>query len=691
MKKKELWLSILALGAAFSIAGCTAVPQGGETMSQSMQTEAMQGTDASMAVSTQSNEAAMMEETPQSNFYKYINEEWLKETKIPEGESVVNNFSQLQLKTDSNIRDMIAKLQNDYDSLAEGSPQKKLVDLYNMAADFETRNRMKMEPIREYVEEIRNVSDMGGFRATSVKLFSRGVVSSFSYLIDKDVKNSSVNALYLDKPELGLSKKNFEGNDEHAIKQQEAFLKYLQEIFVWSGHKEEDAMQMAKEVYQLEKEMAKGMLPAEQASDQELLYNPRTWEELKEFAPSVPVFEAAQAIQLGSAAQVILSEPKALEAVNPLYTQENLKVLKAYMEYRLIHTNRHRLSKDLVEIAARFEAASTGAYSVPKDEELAYDLVSQNFQDLVSKLYTDNFFMPTAKADVIDMVNDVKSTYIDRIQNLDWMTEETKKQALKKLDTMSIKIAYPDKWVDYSDVEILSAKDGGNIVRNLEAILHKSQTLDRIKFENEPDRTGWSLPPHTVNAYYNPLGNEIVFPAAILQPPFYDPNASREENLGGIGAVIGHEVTHAFDNQGGKFDENGNLHNWWSEEDLEKFQKKVDQAAEIYSKLEVAPGYHVNGKISTGEIIADLGGMTVAISIAEKKGYDTKKVFESYAKVWREVNTKEYAISNIEDVHPPGMYRVNNIINQIDRFYEDYNIKEGDAMYVPPSERLRVW
>lgn len=194
-----------------------------------------------------------------------------------------------------------------------------------------------------------------------------------------------------------------------------------------------------------------------------------------------------------------------------------------------------------------------------------------------------------------------------------------------------------------------------------------------------------------VNAYYNPISNEIVFPAAILQPPFYDPKASREENLGGIGAVIGHEITHAFDKRGSQFDKDGNLVNWWTKEDLEKFQKKVDQAADIYSKLEVSPGYYVNGKISTGEIIADLGGLTIAVEIAKKNGLDTKKIFESYAKVWRALTTKEFAIANLEDEHPPGIYRVNNIVNQIDQFYEDFNVKEGDPMYVAPKDRLRVW
>ncbi len=686
MKNKKHLFSALALGCSLCLAACSAMPQTKTTdMSEAMQTQSTQAESMPME-GTQ-----LAKDTPQSNFYNYINAQWLNDTKIPEGESTINNFSQLQEKTDTDIRDMIAKLQADYSSLAEGSSEKKLVDLYNMAADFETRDRLGMEPIKEYVEEIRAISDMDAFRRVLSKLYAKGVVSSISFLIDKDVKNSSVNALYLNRPELGLSKKNFEGTDDFSLKQQEAFKKYLQEIFIWSGYSAKEAEHKADLVYHLEKQIAESTLPAEKANDQELLYNPKTWEELKTFAPAVPLWEAAEAVQLNSTEQLIVSEPLALEKINALYTDQNLEALKAQLEYRLIAANVQRLSKDLVEIGARFESASTGVYNVPSDDELAFNLVSEQFKDLVAKIYTDNYFMPSAKADVISMVNEIKSTYVDRIKSLDWMTDATKQQALKKLDTMTVKIAYPDKWEDYSDLNIVSNAEGGNLVSNLEALLHKTRMADKKKLENKPDKLEWGLPPHTVNAYYNPIGNEIVFPAAILQAPFYDPKASKEENLGGIGAVIGHEITHAFDKQGAQFDENGNLRNWWDAKDLEKFQAKVNQAADIYSKLEVVPGYYVNGAISTGEIIADLGGLTVAVSIAEKNGYDTKKVFESYAKVWRERNTREYAISNIEDEHPPGIYRVNNIVNQIDRFYEDFQVKEGDPMYVAPAERLRVW
>ena len=271
------------------------------------------------------------------------------------------------------------------------------------------------------------------------------------------------------------------------------------------------------------------------------------------------------------------------------------------------------------------------------------------------------------------------------------MSEETKMQALKKLDTMVVKIGYPDQWRDYSNYSIQPKEEGGSIVSAVEMIKTQELQEEVAQLKQPFDKSLFGMPAHMVNAYYSPGSNEIVFPAGILQAPLYDPKASPEENLGGIGAVIGHEISHAFDKSGSQFDEKGNLVNWWKPEDLEKFNKKVQQAADIYSKLEVAPGYYVNGEISTGEVMADLGGLTVAVDIAQKKGYDTKKVFESYGKVWREVTTQEFAIANISDEHPPAKYRVNNIVNQIDQFYKDFDVKEGDPMYVKPEDRLRVW
>ena len=388
---------------------------------------------------------------------------------------------------------------------------------------------------------------------------------------------------------------------------------------------------------------------------------------------------------------MVVTDPEGLKKVSELYQEKHLEALKALLQYRVIAHYSDYLSEDLIAAKAQYEGVANGAVDIPTTDVLAQSAVEENFSDMVGKVYVKNHFSEKSKADIQAMVQEIKQTYAERIKAVQWMSEETKMQALKKLDTMVVKIGYPDQWRDYSNYSIQPKEEGGSIVSAVEMIKTQELQEEVAQLKQPFDKSQFGMPAHMVNAYYSPGSNEIVFPAGILQAPFYDPNASPEENLGGIGAVIGHEISHAFDKSGSQFDEKGNLVNWWKPEDLEKFDKKVQQAADIYSKLEVAPGYYVNGEISTGEIMADLGGLTVAIDLAQKKGYDTKKVFESYGKVWREVTTQEFAIANISDEHPPAKYRVNNIVNQIDQFYKDFDVKEGDPMYVKPEERLRVW
>lgn len=629
--------------------------------------------------------------TPQTNFYEYINQEWLKKSKIPENEASLNNFTELITKTDKNLREMVANMVKESEKYQDGSAEKKLLDLYRMALDFETRNKLGAEPIKQSLEEIRSVKDIDEMRALMVKSYAKGLKTFVNFSVNEDVKNTNANALYLDTARPFLSKVNHENDNEYANAQKEAFKTCLKESFLFAGNSEEEAARKTDLVFDLDKKIAAAQVPAEMQDDEEARYNVKNWEEIKALAPNLPTTEIAKTYQMDVAKTAILPEPSVLTAVSELFQAENLEALKAHMEFTLIAANFSLLSEDLLAISTRLEAAATGVMPNTSKDEQAYMLAQSVFSDLIGKLYVEKYFMPSAKEDVKNMVAEIKSAYKERLQNLDWMSEQTKKHALEKLDTMRVKIAYPDTWEDYSDLNILSTENGGSLSSNFEAISASDLKKMVKKLQEKPDKNKWGMPPQMVNAYYNPISNEIVFPAAILQPPFYDPKASREENLGGIGAVIGHEITHAFDKRGSQFDKDGNLVNWWTKEDLEKFQKKVDQAADIYSKLEVSPGYYVNGKISTGEIIADLGGLTIAVEIAKKNGLDTKKIFESYAKVWRALTTKEFAIANLEDEHPPGIYRVNNIVNQIDQFYEDFNVKEGDPMYVAPKDRLRVW
>ncbi len=632
-----------------------------------------------------------VEATPKTDFYAYINKQWLKETKLKENESMVDNLSQLTDKTNDSIRQMLEQLDADYDSLKAGSDEKKLIDFYRLAKDFEMRNTLGLNPIKPYLDDIKKASSIDELSKLTVAMYGKNVHTLFKMSVSQDFKNSAKNSLYIDPQELSFSKENFEGTDEFSVKKQQAFKEYLSEVFVLAGDVPEVASQKAKLLFELEREMASVQRPKEDLNDFEGKYNLKSWDEVKALAPRLPILETAKLLKASNEQSVIVTEPEALVKASELYEGKNLEALKAQLQYHLIEKYAEYLSEDLIKARAKYDGVSNGAVEIPTQEEVAFSAIETNFSDMIGKVYVKNHFSEESKADILAMVDELKATYAKRIKATDWMSEETKLRALKKLDTMIVKIGYPDKWEDYSKLNIKSKVDGGTLFSNVEEIQTLNLQKEFANLGKPVDKTTFGMPAYMVNAYYSPSNNEIVFPAGILQAPFYDPDADPEVNLGGIGAVIGHEISHAFDKAGSQFDENGNLVNWWKQEDLDKFQKKVQQAADIYSKLEVAPGYYVNGEISTGEIIADLGGLTVALDIAKQKGYDTKKVFEAYGKVWREVSTEEFAIENITDEHPPAKYRVNNIINQLDEFYKDFDVKEGDPMYVKPEERLRVW
>ncbi|TQE46057.1 M13 family metallopeptidase [Streptococcus suis] len=629
--------------------------------------------------------------TPQTDFHSYINAEWLKETKLGEGQAQIDNFAQMTDRTQEKIREMIDQLDENYQHLKIGSEERKLIDFYRLAADFETRNKLGIEPLKPFLDEIQKASTMDEVSKIFVSMYGKNIRTLINFSVTQDIKDSNKNSLYINPHKLSFAKENYEGTDDFSKKSQKAFKEYLQKIFYLIGDDSKEAAAKAELVFNLEKEMALVQRPKKEADNFDARYNQKTWDEVKALAPNLPISALASELELEHAATMVVSEPDALKKLNELYQEKNLAALKALLQYRLIAHYSNYLSEDIIEAKATYEGAMEGTLNIPSHDEVVESAVDENFADLIGKLYVKNHFSEESKADVLKMVEEIKSTYRERIQAVQWMSEETKAHALKKLDSMGVKIGYPDQWKDYTNFSIQAKEDGGSLLSNIDTI-QMSKLKEEFAELNKPfDKTHFGMPAHAVNAFYSPSNNEIVFPAGILQAPFYDPSASPEENLGGIGAVIGHEISHAFDRAGSQFDEKGNLVNWWQPEDLEKFKAKVQQAADIYSKLEVAPGYYVNGEISTGEIIADLGGMTVAIDIAKKKGYDTKKVFEAYGKVWREVTTKEFAIANITDEHPPAKYRVNNIVNQLEQFYIDFNVKEGDPMYVKPEERLKVW
>jgi putative endopeptidase len=327
------------------------------------------------------------------------------------------------------------------------------------------------------------------------------------------------------------------------------------------------------------------------------------------------------------------------------------------------------------------------------DEGSGVKFVSGQLNEIISKLYVNKHFDDESKNDVEKMSKEIIENFEDRLQSNTWMSKSTKEKALRKLENVNVKVGYPEKWNDYSDVVINSYGEGGSLVDNLISIYTSQSKKQFSKLNHEVDKDEWNMGPCTVNAYYNALNNEIVFPAGILQAPFYDKNAKKEKNLGGIGVVIGHELTHAFDNTGAQFDETGKLKNWWNQNDYKEFTNRSKKVVDYYSNINMGNEKNVNGILTVGENISDLGGMACVLDIAKKmEDPNLKDLFENYATVWREISTnelKEYLLNN--DPHAPKKVRVNAVLSQFEDFYKTYNIKEGDKMYVRPEDRVGIW
>ena len=627
----------------------------------------------------------------EDDFYTYVNKEWQSKHPIPKGETDIDNFSIIVDKTEEQLKKLVAELVKNEKKLKEGSDEQKLVTFYDMAKDFKTRNKLRIKPIQNELKAIGSVKTMKEFIELNKEQILTGNSMIYSISVYKDTKDNTQNVLYIDTPGTGLSKLYIEGTNAYAKKRQKAYKNNLINIFMYKGDSKKEAIRKADLVFNLETKIAKFMRTQEEDQDVEKSYNILSIEDINNITNKLGYKEILDKYDLSKAKKIIVSDPNFLEKFTELLTDENLEAFKAKQEYMLIKSNAMYLDKKLIEISAKYSQEVLGVYNIENNSTLAYYVTSSIFSDALGKAYVDKYFDPKTKQEVINMMEDIKETYRRRIRELDWIKEETKNKAIEKINKLSLHVGYPDKWENLNGIEIKSYKQGGNLVSNKNKIVEHEIIKNFKELGEKPDRNKWGSPTYEVNAYYDMEANAIVVPAGIIQSPLYDPQGTPEQKLGGLGAILGHELSHGFDRTGALFDSNGNLNPWWNEEDYKQFQIKVKKVAELFSKIEVKPGHFVNGEISTGEIMADIGGVTVVLDIAKQKGYDLDKVFKAYAKVWRGNILDEALIDNLTDNHPPAKYRVNNIVNLMDDFYKTYNIKETDKMYVKPEDRIKVW
>jgi putative endopeptidase len=639
---------------------------------------------------------------PKDDFYNYVNGNWMKNTKIPEDRTIWGGFSVLRKSTDSDVLEILAKAKNT-GNYASNTDQAKALFLFDSKLDVDTRNTEGITPLQPALDAIAGIENLNDLQ--TVLMTVPNVSSPFiDFVSFADLNDSSINAAYVTENGLGLGNRDYYLEmDTKSVEIRAKYVEHISRMLQFLGDDEISATASAEKIIAMETQLAIPRLDKVQSRDMRNYNNPKSISETQLLIPSLNIEKMMADKRLKENVDtLIVTQPKFINALNSFLTEHTIDDLKTLLRWDTFVSSANRLTEE-IEVAnwEFYSKYLRDAKEIRPANERALSVVNNNVGEALGQLYVDAKFPPEAKENAEEMIANVIASYQARIQELDWMSDETKIKAIEKLDKFTVKIGYPNTWEDYSTMEV---KKGNTYFENISAI-NKWALAKNLSEMGEPvDKTEWGMSPQTVNAYFNPLNNEIVFPAAILQAPFYDYLADDAVNYGGIGAVIGHEISHAFDDSGARFDANGNLVNWWSEEDLKQFTARGDALAVQYSKIEVLDSVYINGKFTLGENIGDLGGVLGAYDglqlLYEKNGRPEdidgfkaeQRFFMSWATVWRTLTRDEELRNRIKtDPHSPGMVRATQPLINIDAFYEAFDIKEGDGMFVPTEERVRIW
>jgi predicted metalloendopeptidase len=643
--------------------------------------------------------------SPKDDFFKFVNGTWLKNTEIPADKTRWGSFDELRQRTDKDALAILNEAANN-PSYKSNTDQGKAINLYKTIMDTVSRNKQGINPIKPYLAKINSVKNVQDIQKLLVEMEPVGGIGFFGAGVGTDSKNSNRNVINVGLGSLGLPDRDYYVSEDADSKEKRAkYVTHVARMFSFLNIKPEQAKADAEKILALEIAMSKPRLDRVERRDRRKTYNPMTVAELQKLTPIINWESYLSGIGLQKRDTIIVSQPKYMTALQTILSENKVDDWKAYMRWMLLNRAANQLSGEIG--AANFEfygKTLTGAIKQRPLEERALQTVNGATGEALGKLYVEKMFPAEAKLKAEKMIKNIVRAYEIRINNLTWMSAETKKSAIQKLNKITVKIGYPDKWKDYSALTIKSPAEGGSYFENSISISRWNFQKDVDKLNKPVDKTEWGMSPQTVNAYYSASNNEIVFPAAILQPPFYNYLADEAVNYGGIGAVIGHEISHGFDDSGSRYNGDGNLIDWWTAEDLKQFTALGGALADQYSALEPLPGIKVDGKFTLGENIGDLGGINAAydglqLYLKENKnpglidGYTPEqRLFISWATIWRSKMRDEALKNQVKtDPHSPGMYRAYVPLLNLETFYQAFDIKSGDGMYVAPEKRVIIW
>lgn len=639
--------------------------------------------------------------SPRDDFYIFANGGWLQNTEIPADQGKWSAFHEL---VESNNETLLGVLKNAQSSgkYKEGSDERKAAVFYEVGMDSLKAEKKGIEPLQLFLTKIDGINSAEDLQNAIVELRRNGISVFFGAYVGSDRKFSDQTAMHVYQGGINLPNRDYYIKEDAKSKEiRLKYVEYIADMLQHIGYDQKQASDAAKRIMKLETELAKASMDNVQRRDPELTYNKFALKELDKLSPNFRWPAYFKQLNADPVDSVIVGQPEFLKKMNEIIGRKDLTAVKDYLKFNVINHASPYLNHEIVNRNFLFYGkVLNGTDEMRARWKRVLAMTDRSVGFALGKLYVDEVFPPSAKENCKEMVEYIKLAFADRIRNLDWMTDETKKRALEKLTRFNVKIGYPDNWKTYEDLEIGES----SYIENIYASNRFSVRENLDKLGKPVDKTEWFMTPQTVNAYYSPTFNEIVFPAGILQPPFYNFRADAAVNFGGIGAVIGHEISHGFDDNGSKYDGDGNMKNWWTEEDREQFEARTQKLVEQFSSYQPLDSIFVDGKFTLGENIGDLGGVAAAydglLLYLKRAGRPDEilgftpeqRFFISWATVWR-TKYKEEALRNqiITDPHAPGMYRATGPLVNIDGFFEAFNIQEGDKMYKPESERVRIW
>jgi putative endopeptidase len=642
---------------------------------------------------------------PSDDFFRFVNGKWVDDTEIPADRTRWGSFDELRKNTDDDVMAILKEALADT-SIDPNSDQGKALSLYKTILDTVTRDKQGVAPLKPYLDKIDKVQNAQQVVALLTEMDPEIGLGFFGSYIYTDAKDSNRNIVYIGTGSVGLPDRDYYVSEDADNKEKRAkYVAHVTRMLQFLGTSASDAQKQAEDILALETKMSAATLDRVERRDRRKTYNPMTVADLSKLTPTVKWDAYLEGVGIGKVDTLVVSQPKYMETLETIFKANDVASWKAYMRWTLLRGAAGLLSTDIENANWEFYGKTlTGAVKQRPADERALATVNGRLGEALGKLYVAKKFPPEAKAKAQAMIANVMKAFENRIDRLPWMTKATKENAKLKLNKLTVKIGYPDKWKDYSKLVVVGPQNGGTYFENSRQYALWSHQKSLEKLGKPVDKTEWGMSPQTVNAYFNPSNNEIVFPAAILQPPFYDYKADEAVNYGGIGAVIGHEISHGFDDSGSRYDSNGNLVNWWSDEDLSQFTELGGALASQYSNLQPLPGIFVDGKFTLGENIGDLGGVNAAydgLQIYLKEngnpglidGYTPEqRFFISWGTIWRSKMRDEAIKNQVKtDPHSPAMFRAYVPLQNVDAFYQAFGIKEGDGMYIAPENRVKIW